>query len=78
VIDLDKLREQEKMVNNYIAQASAIFHGIDEYMHNLSKNKAGKIIKRRIRRTKRRNINNRNSRKYRKYRKYRNSTRRTH
>jgi hypothetical protein len=75
VIDLDILREQEKMVKQYIAQASAIFHGLDEYMHNLSKNKAGKIIKRRIRRTKRRNINNRNSRKY---RKYRNSTRRTH
>ena len=77
VIDLDKLREQEKMVNKYIAQASAIFHGIDEYMHSLSKNKAGKIIKRRIRRTKRRNINNRNSRN-RNSRKYRNSTRRTH
>jgi len=74
VIDLDKLHEQEKMVKKYIAQASAIFHGIDEYMHNLSKNKAGKIIKRRIRRTKRRSRNSRNSRKY---RKYRNSTRRT-
>jgi hypothetical protein len=74
-IDLDKLREQENTVKTYIVQASAIFHGLDEYMHNLSKNKAGKIIKRRIRRTKRRNINNRNSRKY---RKYRNSTRRTH
>jgi hypothetical protein len=71
--------KKEKMVNEYIAQASAIFHGIDayEYMHNLSKNKAGKIIKRRIRRTKRRNRNNRNSRN-RNNRKYRNSTRRTH
>jgi len=74
-IDVVYLDKQEKMMKKYIAQASAIFHGIDEYMHNLSKNKAGKIIKRRIRRTKRRNINNRNSRKY---RKYRNSTRRTH
>jgi hypothetical protein len=78
MIDLANLREQEKMVKKYIAQASAIFHGLDEYeyMHNLSKNKAGKIIKRRIRRTKRRNINNRNSRN-RNNRKYRNSTKRT-
>jgi hypothetical protein len=81
IVDLDEdvvyPDEQENKVKQYIAQASAIFHGLDEYeyMHNLSKNKAGKIIKRRIRRTKRRNINNRNSRKY---RKYRNSTRRTH
>jgi hypothetical protein len=74
-IDVVYLDKQEKMMKKYIVQASAIFHGLDEYMHNLSKNKAGKIIKRRIRRTKRRNINNRNSRKY---RKYRNSTRRTH
>jgi hypothetical protein len=44
--------KKEKMVNEYIAQASAIFHGIDEYMHNLSKNKAGKLIKRRIRKNK--------------------------
>jgi len=44
--------KQEKMVKKYIADATAIFHGIDEYMHNLSKNKAGKIIKRRIRKNK--------------------------
>jgi hypothetical protein len=46
--------KKEKMVNEYIAQASAIFHGLDEYeyMHNLSKNKAGKLIKRRIRKNK--------------------------
>jgi len=75
-IDVVYPDNQEKMVKNDIAQASAIFHGIDEYMHNLSKNKAGKIIKRRIRRTKRRNINSRNINN-RKYRKYRNSTRRT-
>jgi hypothetical protein len=78
IVDLDEdvvyPDKQEKMVKKYIAQASAIFHGIDEYMHNLSKNKAGKIIKRRIRRTKRRNINSRNINN----RKYRNSTRRTH
>jgi hypothetical protein len=80
IVDMDEdivyPDEQENKVKQYIAQASAIFHDIDEYeyMLNLSKNKAGKIIKRRIRRTKRRNINNRNSRKY---RKYRNSTRRT-
>jgi hypothetical protein len=75
--DVVYLEKQEKLKKKYIAQACAIFHDIDkyEYMHNLSKNNAGKIIKRRIRRTKRRNINNRNSRKY---RKYRNSTRRTH
>jgi len=76
-IDVVYLDKQEKMMKKYIAQASAIFHGIDEYMHNLSKNKAGKIIKRRIRRTKRRSRNNRNNRNSRKYRKYRNSTRRT-
>jgi hypothetical protein len=78
--DVVYLEKQEKLKKKYIAQACAIFHGLDEYMHNLSKNKAGKIIKRRIRRTKRRNINNRNSRNSRnsrKYRKYRNSTRRT-
>jgi hypothetical protein len=65
--------DQENKVTQYIAQASAIFHGIDEYeyMLNLSKNKAGKIIKRRIRRTKRRNINSRIIKR-------RNSTRRTH
>ena len=76
---MDVDRDENKVKQN-IAQASAIFHGLDEYeyMHNLSKNKAGKIIKRRIRRTKRRNINSRNSRNSRKYRKYRNSTRRTH
>jgi len=75
-MDVDRY---ENMVKQDIAQASAIFHDIDkyEYMHNLSKNKAGKIIKRRIRRTKRRSRNNRNSRNSRKYRKYRNSTRRT-
>jgi hypothetical protein len=80
IVDLDEdvvySDKQEKMMKKYIAQASAIFHGLDEYMHNLSKNKAGKIIKRRIRRTKRRNINNRNSRN-RNNRKYRNSTKRT-
>jgi hypothetical protein len=78
IVDLDEdvvyPDKHEKMVKKYIAQASAIFHGLDEYMHNLSKNKAGKIIKRRIRRTKRRNINSRNINN----RKYRNSTRRTH
>jgi len=74
-IDLDKLREQEEMVKKYIAQASAIFHGLDNVIISSSKNKAGKIIKRRIRRTKRRSRNSRNNRKY---RKYRNSTRRTH
>ena len=56
IVDLDEDMvypdKQEKMVKKYIAQASAIFHGIDEYMHNLSKNKAGKIIKRRIRKNK--------------------------
>jgi nitrate reductase cytochrome c-type subunit len=76
-IDVYQVRQQEKMVNNYIAQASAIFHGLDNVIISSSKNKAGKIIKRRIRRTKRRNINSRNSRNSRKYRKYRNSTRRT-
>jgi len=75
--------DRENIMKKYIADAIAIFHDIDkyEYIHNLSKNKAGKIIKRRIRKTKRRNINNRNSRNSRnsrKYRKYRNSTRRTH
>ncbi|NDH69259.1 MAG: hypothetical protein EBY22_15440, partial [Gammaproteobacteria bacterium] len=45
-MDVDRY---ENMVKQDIAQASAIFHDIDkyEYMHNLSKNKAGKIIKRR-------------------------------
>jgi hypothetical protein len=70
-MDVDR-DEQEEMAKKYLADATAIFYDIDEYMLNLSKNKAGKIIKRRIRRTKRRNINNRNSRKY------RNTTRRTH
>jgi hypothetical protein len=53
--------DQENMIKKYIADATAIFHGIDEYeyMHKLSINKAGKIIKRRIRKTKRRNINSR-------------------
>jgi hypothetical protein len=74
--------KQEKMMKKYIAQASAIFHGIDNVIISSSKNKAGKIIKRRIRRTKRRNINSRiikrrNSRNI-NNRNYRNSTRRTH
>jgi len=51
-IDKYQLRQQEKTVKTYIAQASAILHGLDEYMHNLSKNKAGKIIKQRIRKNK--------------------------
>jgi hypothetical protein len=52
VIDLDILREQEKMVKQYIAQASAIFHGLDNVIISSSKNKAGKLIKRRIRKNK--------------------------
>jgi hypothetical protein len=58
-IDVYQVRNQEEMVNNYIAQASAIFHGLDDVIRSSSKNKAGKIIKRRIRKTKRRNINSR-------------------
>jgi hypothetical protein len=85
IVDLDEdivyPDKQEKMVKKYIAQASAIFHGLDNVIISSSKNKAGKIITRRIRRTKRRsrnsrNINSRNSRN-RNNRKYRNSTRRT-
>ncbi len=51
-IDVYQVRQQEKMVNNYIAQASAIFHGLDNVIISSSKNKAGKIIKRRIRKIK--------------------------
>jgi hypothetical protein len=58
-IDVYQVRRQEEMFKQYIAQASAIFHGIDNVIISSSKNKAGKIIKRRIRRTKRRNINSR-------------------
>jgi len=56
IVDLDEdivyPDKQEKMVKKYIAQASAIFHGIDNVIISSSKNKAGKLIKRRIRKNK--------------------------
>ena len=58
-LDVYHIRQHEEMIKKYIAQSSAILHGLDEYTHNLSINKAGQIIKRRIRNTKRRNINSR-------------------
>jgi hypothetical protein len=50
--DLVDRDEQEEMIKKYIAQASAIFHGLDNVIISSSKNKAGKIIKRYIRKNK--------------------------
>jgi hypothetical protein len=51
-IDVYQVRQQEEMFKQYIAQASAIFHGIDNVIISSSKNKSGKLIKRRIRKNK--------------------------
>lgn len=61
-LDVYDIRQHEEMIKKYIAQSSAILHGLDDKRLS-SVNKAGQIIKRRIRNTKRRNINSRSRNK---------------
>lgn len=61
-LDVYHIRQHEEMIKKYIAQSSAILHDLDDKRLS-SINKAGQIIKRRVRNTKRRNINSRSRNK---------------